>query len=95
MTMSAPQDPWDEDIQPVDPEQLPPGFYFAPGQEPKPKASGLSSGLKWVLLAVAVVLVIVAIVVAVLVSGGSSGADAAGACLHPCAIEVTGSLGVA
>jgi hypothetical protein len=78
MTMSAPQDPWDEAIQPVDPAQLPPGFYFAPGQEPKPKPSGLSSGLKWALLAVAVVLVIVAIVVALLVTRGSSGAGAVG-----------------
>ncbi|WP_319450279.1 MULTISPECIES: hypothetical protein [unclassified Mycobacterium] len=77
MTMSAPQDPWDEDIQPVDPEQLPPGFYFAPGQEPKPKSSGLSSGLKWALLVIAVVVVVVAVVIAVLVSGGSSSAGAA------------------
>jgi hypothetical protein len=87
MTMPSPQDPWDEDIQPVDPEQLPPGFYFAPGQEPKPKASGLSSGLKWALLAVAVVLVIVAIIVAVFVTRGSSTAGATGACLHLCAIS--------
>jgi hypothetical protein len=78
MTMPSPQDPWDEDIRPVDPEQLPPGFYFAPGQEPKPKASGLSSGLKWALLAVAVVLVIVAVVVAVLVTRDSSGGGAIG-----------------
>jgi hypothetical protein len=78
MTTSAPQDPWDQDIQPVDPEQLPPGFYFAPGQEPKPKPSGLSSGLKWALLAIAVVLVIVGIVVAVVVSGGSGDAGALG-----------------
>lgn len=74
MTMPAPQDPWDEDIRPIDPEQLPPGFYFAPGQEPKPKPSGLSSGLKWTLLAIAVVLVIVAIIVAVFVSSSAGAA---------------------
>ena len=78
MTMSSQHDPWDEDIQPVDPEQLPPGFYFAPGQEPKPKATGLSSGVKWALLAIAVVLVVVAIIVAVFVSRGSGGDGASG-----------------
>jgi hypothetical protein len=72
MTIPPPHDPWDQDIRPLDPEQLPPGFYFPPGQEPKPPKSGLSNGVKWALAVVAVVLVIVGIIVAVVVSGGSS-----------------------
>jgi hypothetical protein len=67
MTMPLPQDPWDEELGPVDPQSLPPGFYFPPGQEPKPAASGLSGGLKWLLVAIGLVLVAVAIGVALFV----------------------------
>jgi len=83
MTMPPPHDPWDQDIRPVDPEQLPPGFYFPPGQEPKPPKGGLSNGLKWLLVAIAVVVVIVGIVVAVVMSGGSG--DAAAGVVSPAA----------
>ena len=78
MTMPPPHDPWDQDIRPVDPEQLPPGFYFPPGQEPKPPKRGLSNGLKWLLVVIAVVVVIVAIIVAVFVSRGSNSDRATG-----------------
>jgi hypothetical protein len=87
MTIPPPHDPWDQDIRPVDPEQLPPGFYFPPGHEPKPPARGLSSGLKWLLVVVAVVVVIVGIVVAVVVSGGSGGDGASGVIAHLASVD--------
>jgi hypothetical protein len=72
---TPPHDPWDQELRPVDPQTLPPGFYFPPGvppgQEPKPPASGSSIGLKWLLVVFALLVVIVGIVVALFASRGS------------------------
>lgn len=57
MTLPPPHDSF-EPAEPMDPRDLPPGFYFPPGAEPgAPQKRGL--GPVWVLVAIAVIVVVV------------------------------------
>lgn len=75
--MSTPshEDPLGQALPPVDPRQLPPGFYFPPGTGPSapPPRRG---GVKWI---IAVVVVLVAIAIAIGVALFVMGDDASSA----------------
>lgn len=53
-----PQGPWDTP-RPLDPSELPPGFYFPPGTGPNKPPEKKGPGGKW-LLAVLVALLVIA-----------------------------------
>lgn len=84
--MSTPshEDPLGQALPPVDPRQLPPGFYFPPGTGPSapPPRRG---GVKWIIAVVAVLVAIaIAIGVALFVTGDDvSGASSSGPVIEP------------
>lgn len=57
VTVPPPHESW-EPAEPMDPKDLPPGFYFPPGSEPG-VSRRRSPGPVWMLVAIAVVAVLV------------------------------------
>ncbi|WP_319452984.1 MULTISPECIES: hypothetical protein [unclassified Mycobacterium] len=67
MTTPSHEDPFGQALPPVDPRQLPPGFYFPPGTGPS-APTPRRGGVKWIIAVVAVlVATAIAIGVALLV----------------------------
>lgn len=60
MTMPPPNEPW-ERAEPMDPKDLPPGFYFPPGSTPG-KQQPSSSGPVWMLVAIVALVVLAGVV---------------------------------
>ena len=57
VTVPPPHESW-EPAEPMDPKDLPPGFYFPPGAEPGTQQKR-SPAAVWMLVAIAVVVVLV------------------------------------
>lgn len=57
MTVPPPYESW-EPVEPMDPKDLPPGFYFPPGGKPGAQEKRSQSAL-WMLVVIAVVVVFV------------------------------------
>lgn len=73
-----PQGSWDAP-QPLDPSELPPGFYFAPGTAPHERPPKKRAGVRWLLAAlVALLLLAVGIGFAVMSVDGSEAAAGLG-----------------
>jgi len=78
------EDSWNEGSPPVDPRQLPPGFYFPPGTGPSAPVPR-RGGVKWTIVVVAVVVAVaIAIGVALFVMGDdASSATSSGPAMKP------------